>query len=136
MWPDIPLPMHGIHFSILSSYLLQQEFGFTLRERQILGIHGLIPPAIRTQEEQSHNVLLNFNRWDNDLDKYIYLMGLQDRNEKLFYRVVTDNVEKMMPIIYTPTVGQACLKYGLIFRKPRYTRFSLNTLSVGCPLVH
>jgi malate dehydrogenase (oxaloacetate-decarboxylating)(NADP+) len=80
----------------------------------------LIPPAIRTQEEQSHNVLLNFNRWDNDLDKYIYLMGLQDRNEKLFYRVVTDNVEKMMPIIYTPTVGLACLKYGLIFRKPRY----------------
>lgn len=97
-----------------------QEMGFTLRERQILGIHGLVPPAIRTQEEQSHNVLLNFNRWDNDLDKYIYLMGLQDRNEKLFYRVVTDNVEKMMPIIYTPTVGQACLKYGLIFRKPRY----------------
>lgn len=115
------------------STFLQQEFGFTLRERQILGIHGLIPPAIRTQEEQSHNVLLNFNRWDNDLDKYIYLMGLQDRNEKLFYRVVTDNVEKMMPIIYTPTVGQACLKYGLIFRKPRYTRFS-HTLIVGCPL--
>ncbi|XP_065927261.1 NADP-dependent malic enzyme [Magallana gigas] len=104
---------------ILRDPLLNKEFGFTLRERQILGIHGLIPPAIRTQEEQSHNVLLNFNRWDNDLDKYIYLMGLQDRNEKLFYRVVTDNVEKMMPIIYTPTVGQACLKYGLIFRKPR-----------------
>ncbi|XP_061195599.1 NADP-dependent malic enzyme-like [Saccostrea echinata] len=104
---------------ILRDPLLNKEMGFTLRERQILGIHGLIPPAMRTQEEQSHNVLLNFNRWSNDLDKYIYLMGLQDRNEKLFYRVVTDNVEKMMPIIYTPTVGQACLKYGLIFRKPR-----------------
>nr|XP_022291221.1 NADP-dependent malic enzyme-like [Crassostrea virginica] len=104
---------------ILRDPLLNKEMGFTLRERQILGIHGLIPPAFRTQEEQSHNVLLNFNRWSNDLDKYIYLMGLQDRNEKLFYRVVTDNVEKMMPIIYTPTVGQACLKYGLIFRKPR-----------------
>lgn len=109
--------------------------GFTLRERQILGIHGLIPPAFRTQEEQSHNVLLNFNRWSNDLDKYIYLMGLQDRNEKLFYRVVTDNVEKMMPIIYTPTVGQACLKYGLIFRKPRQLNVYINAFHAVLVLI-
>ena len=85
----------------------------------MLGIHGLLPPAVRTPDQQVQIVLENFRRWDNALDKYIYLMGLQDRNEKLFYRVVCENVETMMPIIYTPTVGLACQKYGLIFRKAR-----------------
>ena len=92
---------------------------FTLQERQILGIHGLLPPGILSQDEQVFTVMQNFHRWENDLDRYIYMMGLQDRNEKLFYKVVTQNVELMMPIIYTPTVGQACMKYGLIYRKPR-----------------
>ena len=97
-----------------------QEQAFSIQERQLLGIHGLLPPCVHTPQQQSFIVLQNFYRLDNDLDRYIYLMGLQDRNEKLFYRVVTENLDLMMPVIYTPTVGLACQKYGLIFRKPRY----------------
>ena len=86
----------------------------------MLGIHGLLPPAVRTPDQQEAIVMKNFERWETDLDRYIYLMGLQDRNEKLFYRVIIKHVELMMPVIYTPTVGLACQKYGLIFRKARY----------------
>ena len=92
---------------------------FTLKERQIMGIHGLLPPVVFSQEEQATRILANIRRWEDPLDKFIYLGALADRNEKLFYQVVSDNIEELAPIIYTPTVGQACQKYGLIFRKPR-----------------
>ncbi|XP_050392097.1 NADP-dependent malic enzyme [Patella vulgata] len=98
---------------------LNKGMGFTLKERQLMGIHGLLPPALLDQDGQVYQVMQNFHRWENNLDRYIYLMSLQDRNEKLFYRVITEHVELMMPIIYTPTVGLACQKYGMIFRKPR-----------------
>ena len=62
----------------------------------------------------------NFKRYSDDLNRYIYIMSLGDRNEKLFYHVIMKHIELMMPVIYTPTVGLACQKYGLIFRKPRY----------------
>ncbi|OWF50634.1 NADP-dependent malic enzyme-like [Mizuhopecten yessoensis] len=104
---------------LLRDPLLNKGLAFTLEERQILGVHGLMPPAQLNQEQQVYAVMENFHRWQNDLDRYIYLMALQDRNEKLFYKVVSENVELMMPVIYTPTVGLACLKYGLIYRKPR-----------------
>ncbi|CAK9296291.1 unnamed protein product [Gordionus sp. m RMFG-2023] len=92
---------------------------FTLKERQLLGIHGLLPPRITSPDMQVKHILENFNRWDNDLDKFIFLIGLQDRNEKLFYRILCEYTEIMMPIVYTPTVGLACQKYGNIFRRPR-----------------
>ncbi|KAL5009932.1 hypothetical protein ScPMuIL_012237 [Solemya velum] len=104
---------------LLRDPLLNKGMAFSLKERQLLGLHGLLPPNILTQQEQVYVIMQNFYRWDNDLDRYIYLSSLMDRNEKLFYRVVIENVELMMPVIYTPTVGQACLKYGLVFRKPR-----------------
>lgn len=64
-----------------------QSMAFTLKERQIMGLHGLLPPAVFTQEQQEVRVLANLRRWDKDIDKYIYLMGLLDRNERLFYSV-------------------------------------------------
>ena len=94
----------------------------------MLGIHGLLPPVVFSQEEQVERILDNVRHWDNDLDKYIYLTALLDRNENLFYKVVTENIEEMAPIIYTPTVGLACQKFGFIFRKPRYV------YSVSCCL--
>jgi malate dehydrogenase (oxaloacetate-decarboxylating)(NADP+) len=70
-------------------------------------------------EEQVLRTLENFRRKPNDIEKYIFMISLQDRNKTLFYRVVKDHIDEMMPIIYTPTVGQACLEYGHIFRRPR-----------------
>ncbi|ELK00428.1 NADP-dependent malic enzyme, mitochondrial [Pteropus alecto] len=92
---------------------------FTLEERMQLGIHGLIPPCFLSQDVQVLRIMRYYERQQSDLDKYIILMTLQDRNEKLFYRVLTSDVEKFMPIVYTPTVGLACQHYGLTFRRPR-----------------
>ncbi len=93
--------------------------GFTEAERAALGLRGLLPPRITTQEEQQARVLENYHRKTSNLEKYIYLISLQDRNEHLFYRTVMDNVEEMMPVIYTPTVGEACRQFAQIFRRPR-----------------
>jgi len=116
--------MFGTIFSI-------KGMAFTLKERQILGIHGLLPPVVFSQKEQMDRVVANFRHWDNDLDRYIYLAALLDRNEKLFYQVVSANIDEMAPIIYTPTVGQACQKYGFIFRKPRLVPV-LNLVILSC----
>jgi malate dehydrogenase (oxaloacetate-decarboxylating)(NADP+) len=84
-----------------------------------LGIHGLYPPAVSTQQNQVNNVLSNLARLQTDLDKYVYLMNLLDRNERLFYRVLSENVFDIMPLVYTPTVGEACIKYSFIFGQPK-----------------
>jgi len=109
--------MRGL--AVIRDNTISKGQAFTIEERMVLGIHGLLAPAVRTPEDQVKMVLKNLKHWESALDKYIYLMGLQDRNERLFYRVIIENVETMMPIIYTPTVGLACQKYGLIFRKAR-----------------
>ena len=92
---------------------------FSEEERDALGLHGLLPPRVATAEEQASRIVMNFRRKPDDLEQYIYLMSLEDRNETLFYRVVIDNIQEMMPIIYTPTVGKACQQYGHIFQRPR-----------------
>ncbi|XP_043974086.1 NADP-dependent malic enzyme [Gambusia affinis] len=98
---------------------LNKEMAFSLEERLQLGIHGLVPPCFVSQEVQLLRVLKNYDMKRDDLDRYVFLIGLMDRNEKLFYRLITSDVERFMPIIYTPTVGLACQQYGLIFRRPR-----------------
>jgi malate dehydrogenase (oxaloacetate-decarboxylating)(NADP+) len=92
---------------------------FSIEERQSLGIHGLLPPAVQSLEHQEKLVLDNLKRLATDLDRYVYLMHLLDRNERLFYKVLSSNVEDVMPLVYTPTVGEACIKYGFIFNQPK-----------------
>ena len=104
---------------LLHNPALNKGTAFTKEERDALGLEGLLPPHIHTQEEQVLRVMENFYRKPNDLERYIHMMALQGRNETLFYRVVLDHIEEMMPIIYTPTVGQGCQEYGHIFRRPR-----------------
>jgi malate dehydrogenase (oxaloacetate-decarboxylating)(NADP+) len=104
---------------LLHDPLLNQGTAFTNEEREKLKLCGLLPYQVVPQELQVKRILENFERKPNDLEKYIMLVGLQDRNEHLFYRVVMENLDKMMPIIYTPTVGQACQEYAHIYRRPR-----------------
>ena len=105
--------------ALISNALLNKGTGYSERELDALGLRGLLPPRIFTMEEQVERALMNFRRKQDPLEKYIFLTTLQNRNETLFYRVVQDHAEEMIPIIYTPTVGQACLEYGAIFRSPR-----------------
>ncbi len=104
---------------LLHDPLRNKGTAFTEAERDALGLRGLLPPHVQTQEAQVERVLENLRRKESDLEKYIYLVSLQDRNETLYYRVVIDHLEEMMPLIYTPTVGQACKAFGHIFRRPR-----------------
>lgn len=98
---------------------LNKGTAFTEAERDALGLRGLLPPHIFTQEQQVVRVMENVRRKADPLEKYIFMTGLQDRNERLFYRVVQENFEELMPILYTPTVGQACQEYAHILRRPR-----------------
>ncbi len=104
---------------ILHDPVLNKGTAFTEEERDALGLRGLLPPRIHSQDVQVRRVMENVRNKPNDLERYIYLIGLQDRNENLFYRAVVDHIEEMMPLIYTPTVGKACQAYGHIFRRSR-----------------
>lgn len=104
---------------ILHSGMHNKSTAFTMQERENLGLRGLLPHSICSQETHQARALENMRRKAYDIEKYIFLSGLQDRNEKLFYRTVMDNIEEIMPLIYTPTVGQACKEFAHIFRRPQ-----------------
>jgi malate dehydrogenase (oxaloacetate-decarboxylating)(NADP+) len=105
--------------ALLRDPTLNKGTAFTEQERDVLGLRGLLPAHVSTQDEQLSRALENFRRLQTPLSRYIMLASLLDRNEALFYRVVTDHPDEMMPIIYTPTVGLACQQFGHIYRRPR-----------------
>jgi malate dehydrogenase (oxaloacetate-decarboxylating)(NADP+) len=111
---------------ILHDPIRNKGTAFTEDEREKLKLRGLLPPRVHTMAEQELRVLGNIRAKPTDLERYLYLIALQDRNENLFYRVVMNHVEEMMPIIYTPTVGQACQEFQHIYRKPRGFYVSLH----------
>src|SRR5262249_34389566 len=92
---------------------------FTVEEREKLHIEGLLPPAVSTIEQQLARVYRNFLVKQTPLERYVHLAALQDRNETLFFRLLHDHIEELMPVVYTPVVGEACLEFSHIFRRPR-----------------
>ena len=120
---DLP---HVTGHDVLTNPLVNKGTAFTERERDLLGIRGLLPPRVFTLEEQLQRTLHSVRGKSSNLERYIYLTTLQNRNETLFYRLVTDHIEEMVPLIYTPTVGEACLQYGSIYRRPRGMFISLR----------
>lgn len=105
--------------ALLGNPLLNKGLAFSMHERDVLGVRGLLPPRVMTIEEQTERILFNVRKQASDLDRYIYLTMLQQRNEVLFYHLLLTHLEEMMPLIYTPTVGEACLTYGSIWHRPR-----------------
>ncbi|XP_064489462.1 NADP-dependent malic enzyme-like isoform X1 [Ornithodoros turicata] len=92
---------------------------FSQKDRDSLAMNGLLPPAVRTVDIEIQAVLDNIKLYESGLSKYLYLRELHDYNEKLFFRVLREHTEDLMPLVYTPVVGEACLKYSLIFRRPK-----------------
>ncbi|NKQ28245.1 NAD-dependent malic enzyme [Streptomyces galbus] len=105
--------------ALLADPLLNKGTAFTPDERTAHGLEGLPPPAVESLDEQARRAHAAFLGYDKPLNRHIYLRQLQDTNEALFHRVVTEHLEEMLPVVYTPTVGDACRRFSEIYRRPR-----------------
>ena len=103
----------------LKSSELNKGTAFTAAERDQYKLHGLLPARVSTFEAQELRALENLRRKAFDIERYVFLQALQDRNERLFYRLLINHIDELMPLAYTPTVGQACQEFAHIFRQPR-----------------
>jgi malate dehydrogenase (oxaloacetate-decarboxylating)(NADP+) len=112
--------------ALLRDPLLNKGIAFTDAEREELGLRGLLPAAVMSMQAQVERVLTNLRSLPSDLEKYVALNSLHDRNEALFFRIVCDHIDEIQPLIYTPTVGLACQRFGLIFQRPRGLFISAN----------
>jgi len=112
--------------SLLRDPRHNKGLSFTEKERDAHYLRGLLPPAVLPQELQEKRLLQNVRQLEVPLQRYMFLMDLQERNERLFYKLMIDNVEELLPVVYTPTVGEACQKYGSIFRRSQGLYISIR----------
>ena len=115
----VPQPSSDASNRPLGDPLLNKGTAYTREERVRYQLDGLLPPRVERLEEQARRVIENVRAKSSGLEQYRYLMTIQSENETLFYRVVLDHLEETLPIIYTPTVGQACLEWSRIYERPR-----------------
>jgi malate dehydrogenase (oxaloacetate-decarboxylating)(NADP+) len=115
---DVNIPKGLTGHDLINDNLYNKWTAFTDAERVALKIDGLLPPVVNTIEEQEARIMENYHKQATNIDKYIFLMSLLEHNMTLFNRVLVDHLEEMMPVIYTPTVGEACQEYSHIFRRP------------------
>jgi len=109
---------------VLQDPEINKSTAFTEAEREALGLTGLLPSGIDIDEIQARRVMQQLEAKPTDLERYIYLIGLVDTDETLFYKVVMSDPARFLPILYDPTVGEACLKFGHIYRPPRDVSFA------------
>jgi malate dehydrogenase (oxaloacetate-decarboxylating) len=105
--------------TLLSISLLNKDCAFSREERETFNLLGLLPHRYETIEQQAERAYQQYASFDHPINKHIYLRATQDSNETLFYRLLNDHIEEMMPIIYTPTVGDACERFSEIYRRAR-----------------
>jgi malate dehydrogenase (oxaloacetate-decarboxylating)(NADP+) len=121
-----PPPPPSSGYTLLRDPRHNKGLAFSEAERDAHYLRGLLPPALASQELQEKKLMQNLRRYEQPLHRYIAMMDLQERNERLFYKLLIDNVEELLPVVYTPTVGEACQKYGSIYRRPQGLYISLR----------
>lgn len=112
-------PSNTAALALLRSPQHNKSTAFTPDERVRYGLRGLLPPAHESMETQLARVMLNLKAKANDLERYVYLMNLMVYSERLFYRTIAADVDRMLPLIYTPTVGKACLEFSTLLPHPK-----------------
>src|ERR1700720_3088993 len=120
----MPTNKHGIE--VLLDPSLNKSTTFTEAEKQALGIVGLVPDVTETEELQLSRAMMQLRHKNTDLDRYIYPVNLLDHNETLFYRTIMSDPARFLPIVYDPTISEACLKFGHIYRQARGMYLSIS----------
>lgn len=131
-----PLRTHQSGIDILHDPLWSKSTAFDYSERDRLGLRGLLPPVVRSLEGQRDRVMKHVRALPDNLSKAVYLQDVHNRNETLYHRVLVDHIEEVAPLVYTPTVGEACVEFGHQFRRPRGMYFSLNDRGMFSQMVH
>lgn len=131
-----PLRTTQSGIDILHDPLWCKSTAFDYSERDRLGLRGLLPPVVRNLQGQVERVMRHLRDLPDSISKAVYLQDMHNRNETLYHRVLIDYIDEVAPLVYTPTVGEACLKFGHLFRRPRGMYFSMNDRGMFSQMVH
>src|SRR5580658_6164746 len=116
---DTPVETNLTGYDLINTPLLNKGTAFTETERDVFRLHGLLPPHIGSLDDQVSRRLKVLRAFETDFERYAFLRELQDTNETLFYALLVRNIEELLPIVYTPTVGAGCEQFSRLYRKPR-----------------